>query len=145
MKKKTRKVIYSLVLTLALVSLMFIPSNAKASSNPDTPVIQSLGNCIDSDTKITSGYTCSITLTMDRPYYSPYFRAGAIGNSNNMVSCEVTFPNGITYDLGTVTADGSTTPYLHYTGTAPAGDYVFDFQGTDSGTTGFLAFMYSNF
>ena len=156
MKKKTHNVTRKL-LAFALcmaMAMYFIASPAVLANNAfNSPedvytmeqAIRSLGNTIDSGGEIASGYGTTVTLHMDRDYYSPYFRAGAVGNENNLVYCYVTTPAGYTYPLGTVTANGSTTPYYHIDYTAPAGDYVFTFEGTDSGTTGFLAFMYSNF
>lgn len=151
-KKGTRKL---LAFALCMVMAMYFMASpavlaTNAFNSPEDIVafeqsIRSLGTTIDSGGEIASGFGTTVTLHMDRDYYSPYFRAGACGNANNQVYCYVTDPDGYTYPLGTVTADGSTTPYLTYTGTAPAGDYVFTFEGTNPGTTGFLAFMYSNY
>ena len=152
MKNLRKKIIATiLAATLCMASSLVVFAQSSPSNDghweivylDNDAVVTSVGNLIDSDGIITSGYGTTITLTMDRAYYAPYFRAGTSGNANNAVACDLIFPNGSCYDLGEIYADGSKTPYLHYTGTAPAGSYTFSFQGTNSGTTGFAAFMYS--
>lgn len=106
---------------------------------------RALGNCVASDGVIASGYGCKLVLHLDRSYFNLYVRAAATGNANNGVVCSVTFPDGSTYPLGTITANGSKTSYLLYSGTAPAGNYTFNFTGTDAGTTGFLGYIYSSY
>lgn len=144
MKKNFRR-IFSLVLAMSMAVCLLMSSTVFAAGDNgagDEATEPTRSTCIDWDSDVTSGYGTTITLHLDHGYYSPYFKAGAVGNGNNMVYITVTTPNGHTYPLGTVTADGSLTSDHYYTGTAPAGDYVFEFQGTDSGTTGFMAFIY---
>jgi len=158
MKKNLRKRIISLVLivTLCLASSTYVfasndnslqPIAATAANTAMTSAImpRAIGSCVASDGMITSGYGGKLVLYLDRSYFDIYIRAGATGNANNGVYCTVTLPNGYTYPLGFVTADGSKTSYLCYDGTAPAGNYIFNFEGTDAGTTGFLAFIYSSY
>lgn len=154
--KKTKTLRKRIIATLLTTILCFASSlTVFASSETNYPENvssvsettvepRSLGTCVASDGMIANGYGCEFAVTLDRSYSDIYVRAGATGNSNNAVDCFVTFPNGRTYSLGFVVADGSKTSYLFYTGTAPAGEYIFSFEGTDSGTTGFLGFIYSS-
>lgn len=151
--KKTRKRVISIV----LATILCFASSLTAFASSQTQYVDdisvasesdastySFGTCIAYDGMIANGYGCEFAVTLDKSYSDIYVRAGATGNSNNAVDCYVTFPDGMTYRLGFVVADGSKTSYLFYTGTAPAGDYIFSFDGTDSGTTGFLGFIYSS-
>ena len=145
MKKKFRRY-FSLVLAMSMAFCLILSTTVFAAgdngSGDVTTEPELRSTCIAWDTDVTSGFGTTITLHLNQGYYSPYFKAGAVGNGNNLVYCTVTTPTGSTYPLGSVIADGSLTPSLYYTGTAPAGDYVFEFQGTDTGTTGFMAFIY---
>lgn len=158
MKKSTLKkriIAIALSTILCLASTVTVFASSETNSGSSTSVGEttatsggiaaySIGSCIASDGVIANGYGCDLVLTLDKSYFDIYIRAGATGNSNNAVDCFVTFPDGTTYPLGFVVADGSKTSYLCYSGTAPAGNYTFSFEGTDSGTTGFLAFIYSS-
>lgn len=155
---KKVKNLHKRILSVALMAILCLTSSLAASAaeetmptNENISVVSEtaveprvLGTCIASDGVICGGYDCEFTVTLDRSYNDIYVRAGATGNSNNAVTCFVTFPDGRTYRLGFVVADGSTTSYLFYDGTAPAGNYTFSFEGTDPGTTGFLGFIYSS-
>ena len=153
MKKTTRKLSSIVALTLVLCMVMSVPVfAAEPQTNPeifivniDEPV-RAQQHTLDSGSQIcNSGYYCSITLHLDNNYYRPYFRAGAAGNANNAVSCTVTTPTGACYDLGSIMANGSVTPYYYISGYGYAGDYVFEFQGTNGGPTGFAAFIYADY
>ena len=154
--KKTKN-LRKRILTFVLTAVVCLTSSVTAFASeqlatPDNVAVASetvvepraIGTCIASDGVITGGYDATIVLTLDRSYFDIYVRAGATGNSNNAIACTVTFPDGSVYPLGLIVADGSKTSYLLYDGTAPAGNYTFTFTGTDAGTTGFLAFIYSN-
>ena len=157
MKKHFRS-IFSLVLSMAMAFCLLMSTTVYAagdssdsggdsssnsgSTNPDFATVSS--NCVAWDLEFASGFGTTITLHLDHGYYEPYFIASAAGNGNNHVYCTVTTPTGSTYPLGTITANGSSTSDHYYTGTAPAGDYVFTFDGIDPATTGFAAFIYCN-
>ena len=144
MKKTARKLSSLVALTLVLCMVMSVP--VFASSNDDAEQPTRSQHTLDSGSKIcNSGYSCTITLHLYSTYYMPYFRAGAAGNSNNYVNCTVTIPGGITYDLGSILADGSVTPYFYTYSYLGPGDYVFEFQGTNGGPTGFAAFIYADY
>lgn len=155
MKKNLRKRIIALVLSAVLClasSISVFAAEPKDVDSADATVelagggasTYSLGNCIGSNSIVASGYTNSFTITLDKSYDSPYFRAMATGNSANAVDCSVTFPDGSYHFLGLIVADGSKTPYYQYLGTVPAGTYTFRFVGTDSGITGYAGFIYSS-
>ena len=156
--KKTKilkKRFIALILTtiLCMASSLNVFAAANVSNTSDTTATgtsgtiepRAIGSLIDSNGIVTSGYGGDFTIYLDRSYFNIYVRAGATGNENNAVACYVTFPNGRTYYLGAIVADGSKTSYLCYDGTAPAGNYTFHFEGTNSGTTGFLGFIYSSY
>ena len=151
--KNLRKRILTFVLTAVVCLTSSITAFASEQlATPDNAAVASetvvepraIGTCIASDGVITSGYDATLVLTLDRSYFNIYIRAGAVGNENNAIDCHVTFPDGSTYPLGVIVANGSKTSYLLYDGTAPAGNYTFHFSGTDAGTTGYLAYIYSN-
>ena len=148
MKKTARKLSSLVALTLVLCMVMSVPVFASENSNSDnseepTRVQQ---HTLDSGSKVcNSGISCTITLHLYSTYDEPYFRAGAAGNSSNQVYCTVTTPQGYTYNLGTITANGSVTPYCYTNIYGIPGDYVFEFQGTDNGPTGFAAFIYADY
>ena len=148
MKKTARKLSSLVALALVLCMVMSVPVFASENPNSDnseepTRISQ---HTLDSGSKIcASGYSCTITLHLYSTYYEAYFRAGAAGNSNNAVTCSVTTPGGQTYNLGSITADGSVTPYFYTLGYSGPGDYVFEFMGTNGGPTGFAAFIYANY
>lgn len=154
MKKTTRKLTSLVALTLVLCMAMSVPVFAAQSDSNIYILDSEEGNTrgimsqhtLDSGSEVcSSGIYCTITLHLYSSYYMPYFRAGAAGNSNNYVNCTVTTPTGATFDLGSVMANGSVTPYLYINGWAGAGDYVFEFQGTNNGPTGFAAFIYADY
>ena len=153
MKKLTRKLSSIVALTLVLCMVMSVPVFAAEPQtnsevfiiNIDEPV-RAQQHTLDSGSQIcNSGISCTITLHLYSSYYMPYFRAGAAGNSNNYVNCMLTTPTGATFDLGSIMANGSVTPYLYINGWAGPGDYIFEFQGTNSGPTGFAAFIYADY
>lgn len=140
-KKRIIALILATILCMGSSLTIFAASNPPTSSTVEP---RAIGDCIASDGIITNGYGGSFSVYLDRSYFDIYIRAAATGNSNNAVYCYVKFPDGRTYPLGTVVANGSKTSYLCYSGTAPAGNYTFYFEGTDEGTTGFLGFIYKS-
>ena len=155
MKKILRKRIIALVLSAVLCLASSISVFAAQPKNVDfadnaVELLEggastySLGNCIASNSTVTTGNVCELSVTLNSSCSMPYFRAMATGNSNNAVYCTVALPNGEEIYLGTIVANGSKTPYYSYLGTVPAGTCTFKFLGTDAGTTGYAGFIYSS-
>ena len=132
MKKRLRKRIFAgimtVILTLSMNAMVFAASDADV--NPDTPgdrqyIGSLLTSCGDS-----INYSGSLTCNLGAGNSNADICAGVSPtNYSGTVSCYVTFPNGSTHYLGSVSASGGNTGYYEFS-YCSAGTYTFDFYSS---------------
>lgn len=130
--KKLMAAVLSAVMVLGgSMSVMAADVSTPATPIDDDPAPQSIGSIIasGSGTVYSSG---SITAYLGSGNAFADIKVGSGNNSDyGSLTCSVTFPNGTSYDLGSILASGGSSSAREFTW-CPAGTYTFYFYASQN-------------